>query len=1290
MKNTISFIFTSVIFIFFFSVNAQNIVFYHQINASDVSELNKLSDALHINGLNGWPVSSEEAEGAQPNITGIQFIATDTTIKNIGTATKYVLHYSVKNINLNSKGLTGSIPDLTFVELVGLNLSNNNISGSIPNFSLPKCQSIILNRNQLSGRIPALDVPELLSFDVTLNQLTGTIPEKLPAKLVNLLISDNHLEGPLPMLSLSELKYFMASRNNISGTIPDFNFPLLETLELEENQLTGTIPNFNFPKALYIRLSDNQLTGNIPDFNMPELSNLALGNNNLNGEIPVFNMPKLILLNVKNNQLEGTFNNSMLPILYSLYLQENNISGLPKLKSTSPNLIIADVTQNRLTFEDLEFNMDISQNKYNSQKTVPCFMTLSGANAKVWVEVGGSQNKYVWRKVIDGKTTIIEGENKKELIIPYEPKVEYFCMVTSDLVPNLSIRSEKSKLSSCIRINDFEFCIDSGTWDKVEGTNNITATNIISINNFLVFNGKMTIDTVSYELTADGEFYINNIPLPGGDIGKFTIAEGEHHLALFGNEGKIKNFLNSVLSKSAELFGIPLKIDDLQFFNRHDTLGIKLGCSAHIPWTSTGCGIFGIYEPGSDLKLQNLEISNKGILKVGFEVENIGLFKKDYCLKRITYEYNREKDVLTAGGEISLPFLAEIGGGFRIEKGEIDSVAWSIEGGKDALAKTLPLGFGTLGIKGCYGHISGLNQTGELNPLNMDIKLGGILSDITTDDLYRVTGDGRTIWPKLFEFSGSGKFFKPSEDFPFQIQGEASVSCNVPNNILEVSYIGNFLTADEQTWLATGSGGGTFNLSKEKPESEGYFSGDIKLPKLGDYWPLNWFNSGIIGTFMKTFPENYKIVHGVLYYYPNNDAPNDDLLFKVNYIINTEKQIYESGYLTFPEKGRAEEFLTKKGVVDNMVTKKITVPGNSNFGVFEVKSLSEAPVSSITSPSGKMYSTSSLNDKIIYSKTEDKKTAFWSILSPVAGDWQITIENPQINDSVISHFQSKKADFKFSMIQAGNQVKLNWDPAQLDSGQIVNFLFDTDNLGFNGIRVASSEASSGTLSIIMDENNPSCSYYLYAQVIDENGFIEVYADKMIENPLPALAPPDNLTSSFNSQSGNIDFSWLPSASSEIAGYILSVTDSEGNDSVYAVMDKTINSISVFVEDYQNKSAKIESFNGDWKIGCPAVLPSLITGFKNNPFHVVPFRELLVYPNPTNEKITIRFTLEKSEYCVIKVIDFTGRIVGIPVSEEYPVGTWEKEWNFGNLPNGIYLIVLLNKNGILTKKCVLGN
>ena len=1294
MKNNIIFLLLASFSLFPVIINAQ-------VNQQDSLALVDLYNST--DGPNWWPYIEYYNWDLSKSVFGWEGIEIkDGRVVKVDLPHSPFADYTAK-LKGSIPSSIGNLTELTYLCLYG-DLSGGGIPSTIGNL-------VNLDTLKLSGSITG-EIPEsignlinLKSLELEYNLFSGGIPSSIGnlTLLKRLDLPGYSLTGEIPSSigNLVKLEYLNLNGNELTGEIPSSigNLTALQFLEISNNNLTGQIPESigNLTNLIEFRSVENSFTGGIPTSigNLSSIDRLTLKDNNFTLELPssIGNLTTLTFLDLASNNLTCKIPNEIknLVNIVRLLLGNNNLYGdVPVELANFPNLEILSLSQNNFNFTNLETlaSGKLSKIEYGQQANLVLERATINGKTELEMKAGGKNTIYKWYY----SNVEVAGANESKFTVPADKEVrKYRCQATNSLLPYLVLLGipPENDTKNCWQSGQLTFCIYDGEWEIQNGTSEITTTKIVSINDFLFFNGTMTIDTLALEVSADGEFYVDNIPLPGGSFGKYTLLKGEQKLTLIGNEGKIMDFLNTGLSKTASLFGARLSIDDLQFFSRLDTFGMKVGCSAHIPWISESCGTPGIYTPGTDLKLKNLEITNKGIMSAGFEVENIGLFKAGYCINRITYEHDWKKDIIIAGGDISLPFFADISGGYKLEKGEIDSVAWSLEGGD--MLPTSPIGVGTLGVSGFYGHISGLNQPGEFNAVNMDIKFGGIFSDITSDKFYRITADGRTIWPKLFEFSGTGKLLKPMEELPYQIQGDIIASYDVPNKLLNIDYTGSFLTKDEQYWLATGGGGYTIDQSKTETEVEGYFSGDITLPEITGYWPFNWFNSKTFGTYMKVFNEKLKMVHGLLYYYPIPTETSDAMLVKMAFIVNTEKEFYESGYLRFPEDSRVDIAVNveiKSGLIDNNVTETVVVPENSEFGVIEIKSQTEAPVSSITSPSGKIFSETSIDDKVLYSATEDNKTSFWSLLAPEPGDWQVTLENPENNDSIISHFQLKNSEFNFSMNQTGNNINLTWDVAQVDSGQVVNFMFDDDNEDFDGFRVISADATLGATSITLDENYPDCNYYLYAQLYDDLRVTEVYAGNIIENYLSTLAPPENFSFENNTQTGEIDFSWDPSPSSEIAGYILSILNNTGYDSVFAVLDNQTDNISLFVENYETKFAKIESYNQDWKIGCPVILPSLVTAVNEINSIQEPTKKLQVYPNPTNGNCIIRYYVSEPSKCEIMVFDISGRRIAHPFAGFQSAGFHQVDFEYNNIPNGIYLIKFVNNQESFTVKSIL--
>ncbi len=1211
---------------------------------------------------------------------------------------------TLEELYLYSYNITGNIPESigNLKNLKYLILRNNKLTGNIPE-SIGNLSNLIkleLQNNKLTGEIPS-SIGNLSSLEflyLFTNDLSGQIPNSIGNlnSLERLYIFDNNLTGKIPSSigNLSSLTDLSFSGNDLSGEIPSSigNLSSLLFLYLQENNLSGEIPQSigNLSSIAQLNLKNNNLSGTIPESvgNLKTLTMLSLRFNNLSGEIPqsIGNLTKIKSLFISENNLEGEVPASIenLIDLYDLYLNDNDFSAIPKIPVNLKQLYVGS---NSFDFDDLE--PLVREGLYISGgNQSPLILEKKGIDGAIELTMncGGTKNTYQW--YYNNSRTGLK-DTSKTYIIPKDKDIQQLsCRAKNSLLRGITLVGIPPEETDCWQAGQLTFCVHSGKWEKA-GSNKIKTTNTISVNDFLFFDGTMTIDTAKLGIDADGEFYVQNIPIPGGTTGKYTIASGKYSLVLIGNEKKITNFVNSNLKVTAKLFGTPLKITDLQFINNQDTTGIKVGCSVNIPKLSKSCGVFSL---GTDIAINDLEITNKGTFFGGFEVENLGLLKKGYCIKKLTYDYDWRKDILRGGMCLSLPFIeSELGGGLKFEKGEIDSIAWKIEykPSDENKIKAFPIGLGTFGVKGFYGHFAGLKlPTNFGTPDKIDIKLGGIFSDVLSDKLYQITGDGRTIWPELFEISGSGKLLDPGDDLPFQLAGNTSLSYNASSKKVSIEFDGSFGTLNEETYLGTANGGFSVNFRSETepPEFYGHFGGEINFPKLSNNWPFTWLSSFItfpikLGTTNSIFNDNLNLVHGVMYFYPAKNT-----LYNIKYIIDISKTWKDDGYITFPATSRVAIGIEEKsGTKDGNITKTFTIPEKTDFAVFEINSPDNVAASILTTQSGKTYSESSTEDQIILSKSEDNKKAFWSILNPEAGDWLIELENPEQNDSIITYFQLKQNDFKFTVNQTENTVTVNWDIEQVKDGQTVNILLDDNNADFDGFTVASGNAKSGQISFSLDETTPDCSYYLFAQLIGDCSVVEAYADKVIDNPFTSLSPPLNFTSYYNSETGECEFNWDPGT--EIEGYILTITDDQDNDSVYAVINGNQNYISLFIEDFETKSAEIKAYNQAWKIGCPSVLTKLTTGIEDDYKIMEEINKLKVYPNPTNGDLTIRYYVPEPSECEIRIFNIQGKEIARPLSGFQPAGYHQLNFQYENLPNGMYLIKYVNNNRAITVKSV---
>jgi len=98
-----------------------------------------------------------------------------------------------------------------------------------------------------------------------------------------------------------------------------------------------------------------------------------------------------------------------------------------------------------------------------------------------------------------------------------------------------------------------------------------------------------------------------------------------------------------------------------------------------------------------------------------------------------------------------------------------------------------------------------------------------------------------------------------------------------------------------------------------------------------------------------------------------------------------------------------------------------------------------------------------------------------------------------------------------------------------------------------------------------------------------------------------------------------------------------------------------------------------------------------TGFTSLPEYEAPENTITVfaYPNPLNKSTTIRYTLNKSEFITLKILDYSGKIIEILKDEYHNQGIYEIEWQRSDiLPGGVYFISLEAGRLSQTQKLIL--
>jgi hypothetical protein len=77
-----------------------------------------------------------------------------------------------------------------------------------------------------------------------------------------------------------------------------------------------------------------------------------------------------------------------------------------------------------------------------------------------------------------------------------------------------------------------------------------------------------------------------------------------------------------------------------------------------------------------------------------------------------------------------------------------------------------------------------------------------------------------------------------------------------------------------------------------------------------------------------------------------------------------------------------------------------------------------------------------------------------------------------------------------------------------------------------------------------------------------------------------------------------------------------------------------------------------------------------------------------YPNPFNPSTKIGFSIPNNTFVRLSIFDIRGREVSVLLSSKLKAGTYEYNWNAGNLSGGVYFYSLRAEGLIQTKKMIL--
>jgi len=78
----------------------------------------------------------------------------------------------------------------------------------------------------------------------------------------------------------------------------------------------------------------------------------------------------------------------------------------------------------------------------------------------------------------------------------------------------------------------------------------------------------------------------------------------------------------------------------------------------------------------------------------------------------------------------------------------------------------------------------------------------------------------------------------------------------------------------------------------------------------------------------------------------------------------------------------------------------------------------------------------------------------------------------------------------------------------------------------------------------------------------------------------------------------------------------------------------------------------------------------------------------VYPNPSNSQANVSFSIEKISFVKLELYDILGRLIKILFSENLPEGSYSRNYDFKDLPSGIYFLAFTDEKKTFTNKFII--
>lgn len=251
----------------------------------------------------------------------------------------------------------------------------------------------------------------------------------------------------------------------------------------------------------------------------------------------------------------------------------------------------------------------------------------------------------------------------------------------------------------------------------------------------------------------------------------------------------------------------------------------------------------------------------------------------------------------------------------------------------------------------------------------------------------------------------------------------------------------------------------------------------------------------------------------------------------------------------------------------------------------------------------------------------------------------------------------------------------------------VYFEWGTDNTLSSFFITTSQTVGSGTVSIPLSDNlmNLSANTTYYYRAVGQNaggtqrGEILSFTTLTLQEHVGLISSQVNeyVTSGILS-SGNGN-----SLLSKLNASVHQINNNNFNAAINQ-LQAFINQVNAFVQ-----SGRLTQSQAQVLIDPSNLIIMQLSG-GSNPHTEIPkeFKLSQNYPNPFNPSTKIQFSIAKSSFTELTIIDVTGRVMAILVNEELKPGTYEVNWDASHKASGVYFYKLEAGEYTQTKKMLL--